>query len=127
VSFIINTIATAITFAIVAYFYPDIDYGDQIGTLLVVAIVFGVVNAFIKPIVKVFSLPLTVMTLGLFGVVINAAMLLLVAWLTDLFGLTFTVGGFPPEFGLSAIVTAIIGAILISIVGTIVHLVVPER
>ena len=45
----------------------------------------------------------------------------------NLVGLTFTVGGFPPDFGLDAIVAAIVGAIAISIVGTIVHLVVPER
>jgi putative membrane protein len=127
VSFIINTIATAITLAIVAFFYDAIDYGDEIFTLIVVAIIFGVVNGLIKPIVKLFSLPLTMMTLGLFGFVINAAMLLLVAWIADLVGLTFTVGGFPPDFGLDAIVAAIVGAIAISIVGTIVHLVVPER
>ena len=126
-SFIINTIATAITLAIVAFFYDAIDYGDEILTLIIVAVIFGVVNGLIKPIVKIFSLPLTMATLGLFSFVINAAMLLLVAWIASLVGLTFTVGGFPPDFGLDAIIAAIIGAIAISIVGTIVHLVVPER
>ena len=42
------------------------------------------------------------MTLGLFGIVINAGLLLLIAWLSDLVGITFTVGGFPPDFSLSA-------------------------
>jgi putative membrane protein len=127
VSFIINTIATAITFAIVAYILPDIDYGDDLVSLLILAVIAGLVNGFIKPIIKVFSLPLTMATLGLFGVVINAGLLLLIAWLASLVGITFTVGGFPPDFGLSTIVAAVIGGIAISIVGTIVHLVVPER
>lgn len=126
-SFIISTIATAVTFGIVAYLLPQIDYGDDLVNLLVIAVIAGVVNGLIKPIVKLFSLPLTVMTLGLFGIVINAAMLLLVAWISDVFGITFSVGGFPPDFGLSAITAAIIGAIALTIVGAIVNLVVPDR
>ena len=124
--FIISTIATAITFAIVAYVLPQIDFNDDLISLLVLAVIAGLVNGLIKPIVKLFSLPLTVMTLGLFGIVINAGLLLLIAWLSDLVGITFTVGGFPPDFGLSAITAAIIGAIAMSIVGAIVGLVVKD-
>jgi len=126
-NFIISTIATAVTFAIVAYLLPQIDYGENIVNLLVIAVIAGVVNGLIKPIVKLFSLPLTMATLGLFGIVINGAMLLLVAWISDLFGITFSVGGFPPDFGLEAIVAAIIGAIAMTIVGAVVNLVVPDR
>ena len=86
----------------------------------------GLVNGLIKPIVKLFSLPLTMMTLGLFGIVINAALLLLIAWIADLVGITFTVGGFPPDFGLAAIGAALVGAIAMSIVGAIVGLVVHD-
>ena len=124
--FIISTIATAITFAIVAYVLPQIDFGGDIVNLLVLAVIAGLVNGLIKPIIKLFSLPLTVMTLGLFGIVINAGLLLLIAWLSDLVGITFTVGGFPPDFGLSAITGAIIGAIAMSIVGAIIGLVVKD-
>lgn len=126
-SFIINMVATAVTFGVVAYVLPQVDFGGDIINLLVVAVIAGVVNGLIKPIIKLFSLPLTVMTLGLFGIVINAGMLLLVAWVSDLFGITFTVGGFPPDFGIDAIVGAIIGAIAITIVGAVVHLVVPDK
>lgn len=126
-SFIISTIATAVTFGIVAYLLPQIDYGDNLAGLLVVAIIAGVVNGLIKPIVKLFSLPLTVMTLGLFGIVINAGMLLLIAWISDLFGITFSVGGFPPDFSLDTIIAALIGAIALTIVGAIVNLVVPDK
>ena len=126
-SFIINTVATAVIFGIVAYFYPEIDYGGEITNLIVIAIIAGIVNGLIKPVVKLLALPLTMATLGLFGIVINGAMLLLVAWISDLFGITFSVGGFPPDFGLSAIIAALVAAIAMTIVGAVVHLVVPER
>jgi putative membrane protein len=94
--------------------------------LAILAVIAGIVNGLIKPIVKLFSLPLTVMTLGLFGLVINAGMLLLIAWLSDLVGLTFTVGGFPPDLSIDALVAALIGGIAITIVGSIVGLVVHD-
>jgi putative membrane protein len=124
--FLIGTAATAITFAVVAYFLPQIDYGDNLPGLIVLAVIAGVVNGFIKPIVKLFSLPLTVMTLGLFGLVINAGLLLLIAWIADLVGVTFSVGGFPPDLSLDSIGAAFIGGIAISIVGSIVALVVHD-
>ncbi len=124
--FIIGTIATAITFAIVAFLLPQIDYGDSIPNLLILAVIAGVVNGFIKPIIKIFSLPLTMMTFGLFGLVINAALLLLIAVIADVVGIDFSVGGFPPDFGLDTIVAALIGAVALSIVGAIVNMVVPD-
>jgi len=124
--FLIRTAATAITFAIVAYLLPQIDYGDSIPTLIVVAIIAGLLNGFVKPILGAFSLPLSMMTFGLFGIVINAAMLLLIAFIADVIGVTFVVGGFPPELGLSAITSALIGAVLISVVGAIVGMVVRD-
>ncbi len=125
-SFILGTIATAITFAVVSYLLPQIDYGDELSNLLIVAVIAGVINGLIKPIVQIFSLPLTILTLGLFGFIINAALLLLLALVTDLVGLTFTVGGFPPDLGLEAITAAFMGGIVITIVGSIVGLVVPD-
>ena len=104
--FIIRTVATAITFFVVAYFLPQIDFDGNVAGLLVLAVIAGLVNGLIKPIIKLFSLPLTVMTLGLFGIVINA--------------------GFPPDFGLSAITASFIGAIALTIVGAIVGLVVHD-
>lgn len=77
--------------------------------LLVVALVFGIVNAFIRPIVKLFSLPITCLTLGLFTLVINAAMLLLTAFLAG--SLLNITGG-----ALDKLVTSFIAAIIISII-----------
>jgi len=74
-------------------------------TLLLAALVFGVVNTFIKPFVSLLSLPITILTLGLFHFVINAGLLALTAWLTP----GFTVSGFWP---------ALFGAIIVSLVAT---------
>jgi putative membrane protein len=126
IGFIIRTVVIAIAVAVVAYVYPSITYGDDLTTLAVVAVILGLLNAFVKPLIGIFALPLNMMTLGLFGVVINAALLLVVAFIADLVGFDFVVGGFPPEFGIDAIVAAFVGAIGISIVGTIVGMVVPD-
>ena len=56
---------------------------ERVGIVLVVALIFGVVNAVIKPIVQVLSIPLYILTLGLFHVVINAMMLMITAWITE--------------------------------------------
>jgi len=56
---------------------------QTVGIILVVAVIFGLVNAFIKPLVQVLSIPLYILTLGLFHVVINALMLWITAWITD--------------------------------------------
>jgi putative membrane protein len=124
--FIIGTIATAITFAIVAYVLPQIDFGGDIIGLIVLAVIAGLVNGLIKPVIKLFSFPLTMMTFGTFGLIINAGLLLVIAVIADAAGIAFTVGGFPPDFGLATIVAALIGGIAISIVGSIVSLVVHD-
>ncbi len=74
--FAIGVAATAIALVLLAFVLPSVDYGGDIVGLILLAIVFGVVNGLIKPIVKLFSLPITVMTLGLFSIVINAGLLL---------------------------------------------------
>ncbi len=124
--FILGTIATAITFAIVSYVLPAIDYGGDIRGLVIVSIIAGLVNGLIKPVVKILSFPLNMMTLGLFGLVINAGLLLLIAWLSDLIGITFTIGDFPPDFSSDTIVTAVIGGIAISVVGSLVSMAVRD-
>ena len=124
--FIIGTAATAITFAVVAYFLPMIKFGDNLPGLIVLAIIAGLVNGFIKPVIKILSLPLTMVSFGLFGLVINAGLLLLIAWLSDLVGVKFTVGGFPPHLTADTFVAAVIGGIAMSVVGTIVGTVVHD-
>ena len=56
---------------------------QTVGIIFVVAVIFGLVNAFIKPIVQILSIPLYILTLGLFHVVVNALMLWITAWITE--------------------------------------------
>jgi putative membrane protein len=72
----------------------DAGLGRKIVTLLVVGALFGVVNAFIKPVVKLFAFPFYILTLGLFAFVVNALMLMLVSWLSDQLEISFHIEDF---------------------------------
>ncbi|WP_182112477.1 MULTISPECIES: phage holin family protein [unclassified Actinotalea] len=89
---------------------------SRILTLLAVALVFGLVNAVVKPVVALLSLPLYILTLGLFTLIVNALMLMLTSWLTGFweYGLRIE------DFG-----QAILGALLISVVSFLLSLVIP--
>jgi len=56
---------------------------QRVGIIFVVAVIFGLVNAFIKPVVQILSIPLYILTLGLFHIVVNALMLWITAWITE--------------------------------------------
>jgi len=90
---------------------PGISYVGNPVLLLGVALVFGVVNTVIKPIVTLFSLPAVLLTLGLFLLVINACMLWLTSWMSATLGLGFHVDGFAPAF-LGAIVVGLVAWLL---------------
>jgi putative membrane protein len=75
-------------------------------TLILAALLLGVINAFVKPILVILTLPITILSLGIFLLVINAAMLALVAWVL-------------PGFAISGFGAALLGAIVISITGLI--------
>ena len=91
---------------------------SQLVTLLWVAVIFGVLNAVIKPIMTVLSLPVIILTLGLFTLVVNAAMLQLTSWFAGQFNLAFTVDRFFWD--------AVIGAIIITFVSMIMHIFLPD-
>jgi putative membrane protein len=79
-------------------FVTGLHYAGGIGTLIGVALVFSVVNAVLKPILKILTCPLILLTLGLFTLVVNALLLLATARLARALGLAFTVDGFVPAF-----------------------------
>ena len=87
--------------------------------VIVVALILAVINSYVKPIVKALSFPITLLTLGLFSLVLNALLLLLVAFISDKVGMNFTIGGFPPDFTADAFVGALLGSIVISIVSIV--------
>jgi putative membrane protein len=87
--------------------------------VLVVALILALVNAYLKPILRILSFPITLLTVGLFAFVLNALLLLLVALLADAANIDFTIGGFPPDFTADSFVGALLGSIVISLVSIV--------
>ncbi|HET7676844.1 MAG TPA: phage holin family protein [Candidatus Limnocylindrales bacterium] len=107
--------------------FPLSDTDDWL-KLIIVAFVFGLINSYLKPIVKLLSLPVSLMTMGLVGFVINAAMLMLLALLSDALGLGFSIAGWPEGgLGLDVIVAALLGALVVSVVSTILSLLLGQK
>jgi len=84
--------------------------------LLLVALIFGVITSFVKPILTILSIPFIIVTLGLFLLVINAGLLLLTGWVADKLDIGFHVDGFWPAVG-GAIVITVVTWIVDSLVG----------
>lgn len=97
----------------------DFAYGDDWWKLLGVAMILALVNTWIKPILKIVSLPITLVSLGLFSFVLNALLLLLVAFVSSQLELGFTIGGFPPDFTSDSFIGAVLASVVISIVSTL--------
>ncbi|MFJ6389153.1 phage holin family protein [Streptomyces sp. NPDC091972] len=122
-NFLVKTIANAGALAVAVWLLDKITLtggstGKKVWTLILVALVFGLVNWLVKPVVKVLTFPLFILTLGLFTLVVNALMLLLTSWLADVLDLSFHVEGFW---------TAVLGGLIISIVSWALHIVLPDE
>ena len=119
-TFLVRLLISAAALFVAARVVPGIRLGDGDRlntprawmTVLVVAVIFGVVNAVVWPVVFWLTLPLTLATLGLFVLVINALMFLLTSRITRALGLGFRVDGFVPAFA---------GALVISIVSLLLN------
>ncbi|HEX4935778.1 MAG TPA: phage holin family protein [Gemmatimonadaceae bacterium] len=105
-SLLLRLLINAAALYVAARFVDGIAFSGPPLALLAVALVFGVVNTIVKPVIQFFSIPVIFLTLGLFLVVINAAMLLLTSSLSRTLGLGFTVRGFG---------AALLGALVVSI------------
>ncbi|MFD6026719.1 phage holin family protein [Streptomyces griseoluteus] len=120
---LVKTIANAGALAVAVWLLDKITLtggstGKKVGTLIVVALVFGLVNLLVKPVVKVLTFPLFILTLGLITLVVNALMLLLTSWVCGQLQLSFHVEGFW---------TAVLGGLIISIVSWALNLVLPDE
>ncbi len=104
-NFVIRLFVTAAALSAAAYLVPGIELTGGIGDALVVAFVFGAVNALLKPFAMLLSLPFLILTLGLFTFLVNAAMLMITAGLTD----ALEVSGLWP---------AMVGSLVVSVVST---------
>jgi putative membrane protein len=123
VAFLIRIVVIAISLWVATLLVPGIDNtagtpGTRIGTLIGVAVIFGLVNAVLKPIIKVVGCPFYLLTLGLIGLVVNALLFLLAEFIASGLGLPFRVDGFGPAF---------VGAIVVAVVGFVLHFAVPDR
>lgn len=120
---ILRLLANAAALAVATFLLSGITINaattqEKILTLLFVALIFGVINAAVKPIFKLVSLPVVLLTLGLFLVVINALLLMLTSWVAELVRLGWHVEGFW---------TAVVGSLIVSVVSVVLGLFVPEK
>jgi putative membrane protein len=99
--------------------------------VVVVALVFALVNSYLKPILKILTMPIGWLTLGLIAFVINAGLLLGTAWVLDqasgTLNIGFTLGQFPPTWGYEAIGVAVVASIVMSVVATVLELLLLPR
>lgn len=122
---VIRLAATAATFLVLPTLLPQVQFTGGPLQLVIVALLFGVANAVVKPVAQILAFPINLLTLGLFGLVINVALVLLVAWVADTwFQAGLIVGGFPTEgLSLDAIVAAFVIGIVLSVVQTVAGLI----
>lgn len=121
---VIRTVIVAVALVVVVMLVPDVSVPDELWQLGAVALIFGVVNAYLRPIARLLSLPLTLIGLGFIGFVINTALVLLVAFISGELDLGFSLAGWPPgAFGLDVIVAAFLTSLVVSVVSTALGLV----
>ena len=120
---IVRLLASAVALGVAAWLVDGISVGpgtdtERALTLLGVAVIFGLVNAIVRPIARLLSLPLVILTLGLFLLVLNALLLLLTEWIAQQFDLAFQVDGFWPAF---------LGGLIITVVSFLINVVLPDE
>jgi len=123
VNFLLRVLVSALSLGAAAWLFDDIevrghDTAKQLFTLLGVALIFGLVNAVVAPVVKVLSLPFIILTLGLLLLFINAFMLWLTSRIAESLDLGFRVDGFW---------TAVLGALVISVVSAVLNAIVIDK
>ena len=120
--FLIGVLVNALALAIATWLLDGIritggSTQERVVTLVLVALIFGVINGVLGPVIKLLSLPFIILTLGLLLFVINALLLMLTSWVSREFGLGFHVSGFW---------TAVVGAIIVTVSSWILGAVLPD-
>lgn len=125
-SFAVKVVVNAVAIWVATLVVPGLDLGgaategvgQQVLTFLLLGLVFGLLNAVVKPVVTFFTLPLYVLTLGLFSFVVNALMLQATSWISEQTPLTFHVDDF--------FWSAVLGAVVVTFVSLVLNLVLPD-
>jgi putative membrane protein len=114
---LLQVLVNAAALYVAVLIVPNLEFveGGEWWKFLLVAVAFSLLNSFLRPILRILTFPITIVTMGLFLLVINAAMLLLTGAISEQLGLGFSVGDFW---------AALLGSIVISIVGWILSMVV---
>ena len=108
--FLVRLLVNAAALWVATRIVPGVTYSGEVLPFLGVALVFGIVNSFIRPVAKLLTLPLIILTLGIFALVVNGLMLWLTSSLSESLGLGFHVSGFW---------AALFGSLVVSIVSTL--------
>ncbi len=112
-SFLLRLIINAVALWVATQVVPGVSYTGSVGPFLVVALIFGLINATLRPLTKMLTCPLILLTLGLFTLIVNGLMLWLTGTLATSLGLGLRVVGFWPAF---------LGALVVSIISTLLSL-----
>jgi putative membrane protein len=120
---VIGVVVSAAALAVAAWAVPGIQvsgHGDAVraGTLVAVALIFGIINAVLKPLIKTFGCAFYVLTLGLAALIVNGLLLWLASYVADRLGLPFHITGF---------LAAVEGALIVGVVSWLLHLVLGDR
>ncbi len=110
---LIRWVSNVVALFVAAWLLSGVTYGDQWWTLLIAAAVFTVVNAWVKPILSILSIPFIIVTLGLFYFLINVLMLYVTDWLV-------------PQFEIETFWWGVLGAIIVSVVNGLMNIVLPD-
>jgi len=120
---LVRLIVSAIALWVTTLVVPGVkvlgSVGEKIGTLLIIAAIFGVVNAVLRPIIKMVGCWAYVLTLGVAALLVNGALLLLTSWIADRLDLPFHVDKFWPA--------AVLGALLIGVISWVLNMLVPDK
>ncbi len=114
---IVQTLINAAALYVAVLLVPNLEFTGDWWKLLLVAFIFGLINTFLRPVLRILTLPITIMTLGLFLLVINAVLLLLTGEISRELDLGFTVRDFLAAL-LGSIVISLVGFALSSVIGS---------
>lgn len=124
-NFVIRTAINAVGLWLAAFLISgihlatdDSKFASKFTTVILVALIFGVINAIVKPIAKFLSFPFIILTLGLFTFIVNAFMLQLTEWIAEPLGLSFSIDDFFWD--------AVLGALIITVVAMVLNFVLPD-
>ncbi len=117
IRFFIRLVVNAVAIWAAVQLVPGLNYVGTTTSLLIVALVFGVVNALVRPLLLLLTCPFIILTLGLFVLVVNTIMLSLTVWLSGIWDLGLTSTGFWATF---------LGAVVISLVSSVINLLIKD-